>query len=293
MQFAEVSSVSESLRDPEFIECLSGFISPDKGQVVSKFLNQSLPYPELLHLKRLRKVNSQLQVLICPLDQASSIDFTILDQWIDHESREIVNVVKLVPVNQLEFKQWTGFWPIGYTPPPPPPELSDRDKGIIERIVKSRFIQRNKDEMKAVVFTCLSESVIADEMQIIAEARDQRNLHFLKHACVCAIDLACEKIQRKKLELASGGEEKEKELNLKRKVSHDSEPLYFCTGLDLICDREPCSYCAMAILHSRFSRVFYFEPNEKAGGLGSVYNFHANPKFNHKFRVFRVNLKLD
>jgi len=42
----------------------------------------------------------------------------------------------------------------------------------------------------------------------------------------------------------------------------------------------------MAILHSRFRRVFYGAPDVH-GALGSKYSLHLHPNVNHRFQVFR------
>lgn len=42
----------------------------------------------------------------------------------------------------------------------------------------------------------------------------------------------------------------------------------------------------MGLVHSRISRVFYSEKNEKDGGLGSIYKIHLQEGLNHHFEVF-------
>jgi tRNA(Arg) A34 adenosine deaminase TadA len=284
MRFIEVGRLSDSNRPVTLIDCSSGFISPDKGEIISSFLNQHLNCPEILHLKRIRKSLDKLQVLIWPVGK--EIDPQVLkklNEWIPEQERVSVAVPAEIPYSQIEFKSWNVYWPIGYTPPPPPPDIPESEKIRIINIAKGKFMTRN--EGKAVVFSLKLNSVMEDE--IIAEAIDSREQNVLNHPCFCAIDLACKKINQKKLEFeAVKG-------SMKRKASEETEALYFCTGLDIICTKEPCTFCAMAILHSRFARVFYFEPNEKSGGLGSKFSFHTNPKFNHKFRVFRLEMDQD
>ncbi|XP_010555571.1 PREDICTED: probable inactive tRNA-specific adenosine deaminase-like protein 3 isoform X2 [Tarenaya hassleriana] len=63
---------------------------------------------------------------------------------------------------------------------------------------------------------------------------------------------------------------------------------YLCTGYDIFLLWEPCTMCAMALVHQRIKRVFYAFPNPKAGGLGSVHRLQGEKSLNHHYAVFRV-----
>ncbi|XP_048197675.1 probable inactive tRNA-specific adenosine deaminase-like protein 3 isoform X1 [Perognathus longimembris pacificus] len=74
-----------------------------------------------------------------------------------------------------------------------------------------------------------------------------------------------------------------------RKLDEDKDEdglPYVCTGYDLYVTREPCTMCAMALVHSRIQRVFYGAPSPD-GALGTRFRIHAQPDLNHRFQVFR------
>ncbi|XP_015428516.1 PREDICTED: probable inactive tRNA-specific adenosine deaminase-like protein 3 [Dufourea novaeangliae] len=61
---------------------------------------------------------------------------------------------------------------------------------------------------------------------------------------------------------------------------------YLCTGYWTFLLREPCPLCAMALVHSRVSRIFYGVSNEYTGILGSRAVLHAVPGLNHRYQVW-------
>ncbi len=48
---------------------------------------------------------------------------------------------------------------------------------------------------------------------------------------------------------------------------------------------EPCLMCAGAILQARIPRVFFATRDPKAGGFGSLYQLHADPRLNHQVAI--------
>ncbi len=56
-------------------------------------------------------------------------------------------------------------------------------------------------------------------------------------------------------------------------------------GATLITTLEPCPMCAGAAWLSRVDRVVFGADDMKAGALGSLYNFGADPRLNHEFEV--------
>ncbi|CAH8347497.1 unnamed protein product [Eruca vesicaria subsp. sativa] len=68
------------------------------------------------------------------------------------------------------------------------------------------------------------------------------------------------------------------------------EKPYLCTGYDIFLVWEPCTMCAMALVHQRIKRIFYAFPNPTAGGLGSVHRLQGEKSLNHHYAVFRILL---
>ncbi|XP_011505276.1 PREDICTED: probable inactive tRNA-specific adenosine deaminase-like protein 3 [Ceratosolen solmsi marchali] len=77
----------------------------------------------------------------------------------------------------------------------------------------------------------------------------------------------------------------QKNKNLKKKIDSKYEP-YLCTGYWAILLQEPCPLCAMALLHSRVSRIFYGLSNPQTGILGSQAILHSIPGLNHRYQVW-------
>ncbi|KAJ8683911.1 hypothetical protein QAD02_019703 [Eretmocerus hayati] len=77
-----------------------------------------------------------------------------------------------------------------------------------------------------------------------------------------------------------------KKSDKKLKQSEDKSGPYLCTNYWAVLLQEPCPLCAMALLHSRVSRIFYGTSNPRTGILGSKAVLHSVPGLNHRYQVW-------
>jgi tRNA(Arg) A34 adenosine deaminase TadA len=56
-------------------------------------------------------------------------------------------------------------------------------------------------------------------------------------------------------------------------------------GATLYVTLEPCSMCAMALIHARMGRVVYAATDPKTGAAGSVFDTLIDPRHNHRIEV--------
>lgn len=60
---------------------------------------------------------------------------------------------------------------------------------------------------------------------------------------------------------------------------------YRLVGATLYVTVEPCLMCVGAIIQARLERVVFGCPDPKAGALGSILDFSADARLNHRFAV--------
>jgi tRNA-specific adenosine deaminase 3 len=68
---------------------------------------------------------------------------------------------------------------------------------------------------------------------------------------------------------------------------------YMCTGYDCFLVHEPCIMCAMALVHSRLSRVIYCYKDPQGGALGGQQHLMAKKSLNHHFKVYHLPLQTE
>ena len=56
---------------------------------------------------------------------------------------------------------------------------------------------------------------------------------------------------------------------------------------------EPCPMCMGAVIHARVSRVIFGTRDPKWGAAGSLYDFAADPRFNHQPEIIEGVCKAD
>jgi tRNA-specific adenosine deaminase 3 len=62
---------------------------------------------------------------------------------------------------------------------------------------------------------------------------------------------------------------------------------YLLTSMSLFTTHEPCTMCAMALLHSRVREVFYVHARPRSGGLESSFGVHSTKVLNHRFEAWK------
>ncbi|XVF29795.1 hypothetical protein REPUB_Repub16aG0001900 [Reevesia pubescens] len=134
-------------------------------------------------------------------------------------------------------------------------------------------------------------------------------LHPLRHAAIVAIEASAARDRHlfpgsghneKSYEVdcphssSSGSPAKRQRINLGNDSHTEGSNAiarpYLCTGYDIYLVWEPCTMCAMALVHQRIRRIFYAFPNPEAGALGSIHRLQGEKSLNHHYAVFRVVL---
>jgi tRNA(adenine34) deaminase len=126
-----------------------------------------------------------------------------------------------------------------------------QEEGFMRRALE---LARQAADLKEVPVGAL----IVHENQIIAEAYNTRETQrdALGHAELKAIDLACKKLGRWRLE-----------------------------GCTLYVTLEPCVMCAGAIVQARLDKVVYGATDSKAGAVQSLYQILSDSRLNHRPQV--------
>ena len=71
----------------------------------------------------------------------------------------------------------------------------------------------------------------------------------------------------------------------KSELKDPSDGPYLCTAYYVYTTHEPCVMCAMALTHSRVTRVFYGLKSSN-GALGTLCKVHTVKDLNHHYEVF-------
>uniref|UniRef100_A0A224Z9D2 Subunit of trna specific adenosine 34 deaminase n=1 Tax=Rhipicephalus zambeziensis TaxID=60191 RepID=A0A224Z9D2_9ACAR len=269
------------------------------GQIVNRketsrlvrWLSDSIPLGELQHLKRVRSAATGMQVILRPRKQDDSDGVKTVEDVLEADpslteglSKDaiVVDVPQYVPLTRCQFEASNALWPTQF----------HEDK-LIARILGDKFFTaEDKEEMAGYMRMALGAArksltgvgvVVVNpdtSTPLVIATRDAS--HPLKHAVMVAVDM----IARHQ----GGGVWPVTAEDVLCKVTPQEQEVnkkapYLCTGYDFYITHEPCTMCAMAMVHSRVRRVFYGCPTSY-GALGSLRKLHVQPGLNHRFQVW-------
>lgn len=305
------------------VKLLDAYAAPitDKRQTLRLVKDLSVVHPlaDLHHIKRVRACKDKssphpLEVIVCLVSDVS-VPTTFVTQpqrpasLTDLLSSKDFNFEGLgepfpvriparAPLTRPQFEQASRHWPTSF----------HEDKRVTLGLKGQLFTSRQKAKIQEYMTTAVEAArsgreegmdavgaVIVDPKsgQIIAVGHDLTQDHPLHHAVMVCIDLvawaqgggvytyekhpAC-RYTASDPQLYAGHSE--------TSGSEENVQPYICTGYELYVTREPCVMCAMALVHSRISSVFYGTASPD-GALGTKYKIHCQKELNHHFDVYK------
>lgn len=237
------------------IDVLIGEISPKDTNRFIEFTKEFNSH--LIHLKKFKKVNTTLHCVI-----SDNIDLDLSGISVDFISTYVLKVPKSPPtLNEELFEFSQKYWPMIYKGDPNIQQLQQLkfDFTKIEENVQdiceiSRKLYR---ESKIPIVTRIYDPV---NNKILSTSVDSRFDSFLSHSIInCINDVS------------------------KHNKTNDNN--YLCLNYDVYTTHEPCSFCCMALIHSRIGKLIYVQ-DSKVGGISNYY-IQENDKLNWKFYCFR------
>lgn len=120
--------------------------------------------------------------------------------------------------------------------------------------------------------------------QIVAKSVSRINEHPLYHAVIIAIsDIANIHLKAKSVNS-----------DLAPDLIENYKSDYLCTNYECFLSQEPCLMCAMALVHSRIKRVYFYsepnriESNECNDQPFTLHYLHINANLNHRYEVWKL-----
>lgn len=273
---------------PDLIPVWTLQINPrDSKKIIEliRSLQDKDPIP-LQHLKRIQKTkdNKCLHVVIFSKEYVEDGDRVIaLLQKNDIKYNSIsdnILVPRFAPITKELVHQWgKEYWPLTWNGNPNDQILNDYviDMDLIKNMLQKianlsehEYINGNKFP----IVTAFVDPINSDVEIVTTDKRSCGNGFALDHSIMLAI--------KKVSELQKSAKENKDPINMTS---------YLCLNYDVYTTHEPCSMCAMALVHSRVKRCIFVKPMSMTGALrpdsGDGYSLHDTKVLNSKYEVFQ------
>ncbi|UXI14816.1 hypothetical protein NH340_JMT00759 [Sarcoptes scabiei] len=252
----------------------------------------------LQHLKRIDSSRSNdNRVFICPVDEMTYSQLENFDP--------IERIVDLIDVKLKKFLLHQGLENLYIADVPISHEIfrglkysiADCLNGAVFSPVRLENIHQLMDHTLSLLDNQMNGNCSAiitrrNGKQIVAEGISEIDKNPLNHATIIAISKVSEIHKRFKMNPLekSIGEQSQESTNDDQIYQND----YLCTDYECFLSQEPCLMCAMALIHSRIRRVFFYSSinseisiscNDKAY---SIHQLHFNSKLNHRHEVWQL-----
>jgi len=219
--------------------------------------------PNLSHLKRVYQGVVLIAVADEPVDASICSKISaVIGKEVDFSVQEVPAVK---PKTRAQFEDAKQYWPSTF----------HEDKAL-ESMLSGTHLSEEEVKELTQLYTRVEEiegALVYDSTRkkVVSEASGQwdKRSDPLAHPVMRCIKLLAEEQQR--LDTNEGVKDQ-----------------YLSTGFDVFLHSEPCTMCAMALIHCRVKRVFFSAPNPRLGAFMSRWRLQELRELNHHYQVFRV-----
>lgn len=314
--------IAEEFCKPFYIELIVLEVNEKKS--ISKAVQEiSKPYPlpRLLHLKRVRKINTNLKdFFYIILDEAAKFNIkseenigdnviplkepccTII--WKHLKEKNICSGIfsniflskgSLYPPKlRSVYEEVNKVWPCSFHEDLHLKSLlsgsifnSDEKENIKKFVNKITDIAKTANKSEGLQRVALISRSLNFDTSEKFYGMDKRHNNPLLHSSMIAIDAVARSQGGGALPLQCHMNCDDDASNINQ-INEITKEDYICTGYNIFLTDEPCIMCSMALLHSRIHRIFYIKPNTLKGGVNSTLKIHTLPGVNHRFEVFQI-----
>lgn len=259
-------------------------ISPSQTKKLLEFIKSqlaSVDRADFPHIKRFRKneasLGTTLSTVLCARDDFEETTLLeLLRRHFDKDFSESLLSVAKIPdepplLKEAALKWSVEMWPVAWKGNPNHQDLItaefdiDEERAVIERLISANGPSTSGFRNTTII----AEKDKGGKINILHTCRDTRLQHPLQHSVMNAI------AQVASSELA------------RRQESENLEPHgYLCHQLLVYTVHEPCTMCAMALVHSRVGRLIYLRPNS-FGGIELSFFVGDRRDLNWTFDIWR------
>lgn len=240
----------------------------------------------LQHLKRIQKTkdNKFLCVVIFSkeyIEDKDQVMALLQNNDIKYNSiSDNVLVPRFAPMTKELVHQWgKKYWPLTWNGNPNDQILNDyvinmdSIKNMLQKIANLSEREYTNGN-KFPVVTAFVDPINNNVEIVTTDKRSCKDGFALDHS----IMLAIKKVSK-----------------LQKMFKENKDPVnmtsYLCLNYDVYTTHEPCSMCAMALVHSRVKRCIFIKPMSMTGALrsdsGDGYSLHDTKVLNSKYEVFQ------
>ncbi|KAG6877127.1 hypothetical protein C0993_010079 [Termitomyces sp. T159_Od127] len=272
---------------------------PDPRHITTmlKWLKQAgLETPDLGHLKRIRKTNETVTLLLAALAVSPVSPSTPIE--LDLPPPYTVFVPSAPALTPISLKLKSTFWPTLFTPPRKG-EAEEWTRGqahwawqAMKTVVAAAHDARSRGELPIAAHVAVPYGTTASsslDMPFTAYDTRQSSAHPLRHAVINVVrkmaDYQASSSTPARIEtpsrLTSSGPVTPNSVDVEARNGAN----YLLTSLTMFTTHEPCIMCSMALIHSRVKEIIFLVKMPRTGGCGGAACLPTLKGVNHRFGI--------